>query len=375
MSLIHEFMPGCSLREVDRVAVAATPERAWAAVRAIDLSHIPFIRWLFALRLLPQRIRGRLRGGPPPRSHTMRIEDIVAPGNGFVLLGEEPGRELVVGSIGRFWQPRIDFVEVTPERFTAFEQPGFGKLTWNLRVDPREGGGSWIGVELRVTATDAASWARFRRYWWLIGRFSRAIRKGELHRLRRELGPARSERQVALPGDELIPMARLQRTHARTLDAPPSRVWPWLVQMGCQRGGWYSLDRLDNAGIPSADRILPRFQHLSVGDIIPARPTGADGFGVLRLEPERLLVLGSPSLLPGRPPDPGWLPYQSTWAFVLQPVGRDATRLLVRVRADYRPGPRMALMKPLLVAAHELMERAQLRHLGRRVAGPPVLTA
>lgn len=375
MSLIHEFMPDCSLREVDRVAVAATPEQAWAEVRAIDLSHIPFIRWLFALRLLPERIRERLRGRPPRRSHSMRIEDIVAPGNGFILLAEEPGRELVVGSIGRFWQPRIDFVEVTPERFTAFEEPDFCKLTWNLRVDPREGGGAWIGVELRVAATDAASWARFRRYWWLIGRFSRAIRRGELHRLRRELGPVRSEKQVALPGDELLPKARLQRTHARTLDAPPSRVWPWLVQMGCQRGGWYSLDRLDNAGIRSADRILPRFQHLSVGDIIPARPTGSDGFGVLRLEPERLLVLGAPSSRPGGPRDPGGMPYRSTWAFVLQPVGKDATRLVVRVRADYRPGPRMALMKLPLVAAHELMERAQLRHLGRRVAGPSLLTA
>ncbi|MGE6759829.1 hypothetical protein ACQKGO_17565 [Corallococcus interemptor] len=187
MTLIHQFMPDCDLREVDGVATTASPERTWAAVRAMDLNDVPFIRWLFALRLLPERVLARLRGTSVRRPPRMRIEDIVAPGNGFLLLAEEPGRELVIGAIGRFWRPRIDFVGVTPGDFTSFSNPGFGKLTWNLRVDPRDGGGARLGVELRVTATDAASWKRFRRYWWLIGRFSRAIRRSELHRLRRQL--------------------------------------------------------------------------------------------------------------------------------------------------------------------------------------------
>ncbi|QAT85770.1 hypothetical protein EJ065_4213 [Corallococcus coralloides] len=194
MTLIHQFMPDCALREVDRVATTASPERAWAAVRAMDLHDVPFIRWLFALRLLPERILARLRGRPVRRSPHMRIDDIVAPGNGFLLLGEETGREQVVGAIGRFWRPSIDFVGVTPGDFTAFSEPGFGKLAWNVRVEPREAGGAWLGVELRVTATDAASWRRFRRYWWLIGRFSRIIRRSELRRLRRQLDREKSLR-------------------------------------------------------------------------------------------------------------------------------------------------------------------------------------
>ncbi|MFL5352110.1 hypothetical protein [Archangium sp.] len=376
MSLLHEFMPGYSLREVDRVAVAASPERAWEAVRAIDLYRVPFIRWLFTLRLLPERLIARLRGEPMPKAAHSGIDDIVAPGNGFILLGEKPGHELVVGAAGRFWQPRIEFADVPPERFAAFDGPGFGKLTWNLSVVPREGGGSWIGVELRVTATDAASWARFRRYWWLIGRFSRAIRWGALRRLRRDLGRVPSPRREPLPGDALLPSARFQRTHVRVFEAPPERLWPWLVQMGCQRAGWYSIDRLDNAGIPSADRLVPEFQHLAVGDVIPGRPTGSEGFGVLQLEPERLLMLGSPELLPGGgPPQPHAPPWRSTWAFVLQRVGEEATRLVVRVRADYAPSPRMALVRPLMGVLHELMERAQLRHLRQRVEGLPSATA
>ncbi|WP_375745230.1 hypothetical protein NR800_10765 [Corallococcus interemptor] len=192
MTLIHQFMPDCALREVDRVPTAASPEKAWAAVRAMDLHDVPFIRWLFALRLLPERILARLRGRPVRKSPHMRIDDIVAPGNGFLALAEAPGCEKVIGAIGRFWRPRIDFVRVTPGSFTAFSEPGFGKLAWNIWVEPREGGGAWLGVELRVTATDAASWRRFRRYWWLIGRFSRLIRRSELRRIQRQLDRERS---------------------------------------------------------------------------------------------------------------------------------------------------------------------------------------
>ena len=115
---------------------------------------------------------------------------MVGPDKGFHLLAEEPGRELVVGSVGRFWKLRIPYASVTPADFPAFSTPGYGKLAWNLRVDPREGGGAWVSAELRVTTTDEAAWARFRRYWWLVGRFSHAIRRLILHQFQRELGRA-----------------------------------------------------------------------------------------------------------------------------------------------------------------------------------------
>jgi hypothetical protein len=363
--LIAAFMPRWSLRQVDRVAVAAPPERAYALARGLDMSRVGAVRALFALRVLPDRIAagaGR-RSNPAPSS--LRIDDIVRPGSGFLLLAEAPGREVVVGSVGTFWRPNIAYAAVTPANFTAFEEAGFGKLAWNIRVDPRDDGGSWITVELRVGATDAASLARFRRYWKLVGPFSHAIRRAMLRMLRRELGAAPPDDRRALPGDEALPEARFQRTHAVTIEAPADHVWPWLVQMGARRAGWYSFDTLDNDGMPSATAINPGLQRIAVGDVIPALPRGPDGFVVLRVEAERVLVLGDPSLLERARPA-GAPPWRTSWAFVLEPIGPAATRLVVRARADYAPRPGMLFTRVLMGAAHEVMERRQLRNLRRR---------
>lgn len=91
----------------------------------------------------------------------------------------------------------------------------------------------------------------------------------------------------ALPGDEFLPAARAEATHEIDIAAPPASVWPWLVQMGRGRGGWYSYDLLDNGGEPSADRIIPELQHLAVGDLIRMTPTDDGGVAVLVLEPPR----------------------------------------------------------------------------------------
>ena len=89
-----------------------------------------------------------------------------------------------------------------------------------------------------------------------------------------------------------------------TIDAPPALVWPWLVQMGCDRAGWYSWDRLDNGSVPSAERIHPEWQTLAVGDRLVSTPSGGAWFVVAALEWERFLGL-RPSLdWRGRPFDP-----------------------------------------------------------------------
>ncbi|MFO0750545.1 MAG: SRPBCC family protein [Myxococcota bacterium] len=367
MTLIERFMPSCSLRQVDRLAVRADPVRAWQVVRAVDLAELAFARWLFMLRVLPDRALARLRSSEPPPPLRSRIDDIAGPGSGFLRLAEEPGREVVVGSVGHFWQPSIPFAAVTADTFAAFAEPGWGKLAWSLRVDPRTGGGAWVSFDLRVDATDAKAWRRFGRYWRLIGPFSHAIRRALLKRFAGELGLAAPDAERVLPGDNLLPSTRFDRTHAITIEAPPAEVWPWLVQMGCHRAGWYSWDLLDNGGVPSADRIVPGLQSLAVGDLIPANPERPGDFAVLRLEPERALVLGSPALLPGAPLPTGAPPWRSTWTFALEPIGDDATRLFVRVRADYVRGFKMALAKPFMATLHEVMERRQIANLRRRI--------
>lgn len=346
------MMPSPRMREIDRVAVAAEPAAAWAAVRALDFYRLRWVRALFGLRVMSR----------PPRS--MHLDDIVAPGQGFHLLGETAGREFVAGAIGKFWRASIPFVDVGAETFARFDTPGFGKVVWSLAVEPRVGGGSWITVDLRVDATDDASWRRFRPYWILIGRFSRAIRRALLRSMVRQLGRASDDRSRALPGDEILPGARACITQAVDIEAPPRAVWPWLVQMGCRRAGWYSWDLLDNGGVRSADRIIPELQHIAVGDILPARPKGDGGFAVLRVDDGRVLTLGSPSLLPGGKP---WgVPYDDSWSFVLEPIGDDATHLVVRIRAAFRPSLQMSLMGPALETVHRFMERKQLRTLKQR---------
>ena len=112
----------------------------------------------------------------------------------------------------------------------------------------------------------------------------------------------------SLPGDDLLPDAKGRWTNGITIHARPSEIWPWLVQMGCRRAGWYSYDGLDNGGIRSAGQIVAELQEVQVGDLFPWTPTAEDGFVLEAIEPGRALVLGG---------DAGTL-YRVRWAFVQQ---------------------------------------------------------
>jgi hypothetical protein len=169
------------------------------------------------------------------------------------------------------------------------------------------------------------------------------------------------ERWRSLPGDAFIPAAQGMLTHAITMRCPRRAVWPWLVQMGAGRAGWYSYDRIDNGDRHSVERIVPELQQIRVGDVFPGKPGVTDGFVVLEYEPERFLILGWPS--PAGPP-------VVTWAFVLEERGLDCTRLLVRVRAGdgYRPlsGLPAWTVKSLVPLGHWIMQRKQLLGIARR---------
>lgn len=181
------------------------------------------------------------------------------------------------------------------------------------------------------------------------------------------------ERRRPLPGDELIPAAIGSLTHAVTIARPPAAVWPWLAQMGAGRAGWYSYDRLDNGGRPSAWRIEPALQAPANGDVFPALPGRRDGFKLVAQDPGRSLVLSWPA------PDGGG--HAVTWSFVLDPVDTSRTRLLVRARggAGYRfhglpEWLSLAVVRPV----HFIMERRQLIGIARRAerdpaAGPALL--
>ena len=199
----------------------------------------------------------------------------------------------------------------------------------------------------------------------------------------RNRGATLAERRATLPGDEIFPGAKGRSTMAITIDLPPSKVWPWLVQMGCDRAGFYSWDRLDNGGRPSASRIHPEWQTLAVGDRVLCTPDGRFWFDVERLESERVLVLRSSIDLGRRQPFDTSEPRprffaDGIWEFVLAELPEGKTRLVVRSFGIARPRLLGAVNLVFWDPAHVVMQTRQLRNLKRLVESPlqePVLVA
>lgn len=189
-------------------------------------------------------------------------------------------------------------------------------------------------------------------------------------------GATEDEVRERLPGADIIPDGKRSSTMAVTIDAPPSSVWPWLVQMGYDRAGWYSWDRLDHYGIPSARSLHPEWQSLSVGQRLLATPDGKRWFDVAALEPERFLALrvfesdgrqldSATSAVP-RPRSFA----DSLWAFRLKELPGGRTRLVVTVHAAHRPRLLCALVAFLFwEPAHFVMQTRQFANLERRAEG------
>ncbi|MDI1290798.1 MAG: hypothetical protein PSX37_12720 [bacterium] len=134
-------------------------------------------------------------------------------------------------------------------------------------------------------------------------------------------GATSEEVQRPLAGDDLVERPHFNATRAITIDAPAGQVWPWLVQVGLTRAGWYSYDLLDNLGHRSARQILPEYQGLAPGDIIPMSPDGKQGMNVLSMEAPHTMVWGTPG--------------DTTWTWQLDELSDGSTRLLSRVRSHY----------------------------------------
>ena len=204
---------------------------------------------------------------------------------------------------------------------------------------------------------------------------------GWLHLLGRTWGSTGEERLRYLPGDDLVKDPRLVTNHATTIRASAEEIWPWLVQMGWHRGGWYTyrwVDRLlfpANAG--SADSILPEYQDLKVGDRIPDGPPEADCFYEVKLlEPNKLLVLRSWTHLPKELRRYDRNRMEWTWAFYLDELAEHETRFLFRVRGNLAPVWLRTLYHAAIVSVDFVMGRSMCLGLKSRVeraSGPVVV--
>ena len=164
-------------------------------------------------------------------------------------------------------------------------------------------------------------------------------------------GSTPAEVASRLPGDSLMPGAQYKSTRAINIDAPPEAVWPWLVQVGCLRAGWYSNDLLDNLTHPSATVIVPELQHIEVGQWVPMspKPSVRSGLKVHSFEANRWLL---------------WTTPDSTWAWQLAPTDH-GTRLIARINARYDwRHPHWALLGILLM---EFGDFAMLRRMLRGI--------
>ena len=188
----------------------------------------------------------------------------------------------------------------------------------------------WVVVSAGVAS--AVTFVRFRR-WHL------------------RWGANDDEVAMALPGDDLVPEPTFAATRAITIDARPDEVWPWIVQIGYGRAGFYSYDALDNLGHGrSAEVIVPELQELRVGDAIPMAPVVNEetAFRVREIEPGRWMVWEKPS---------------SSWVWSLHPLGRGGTRLVTRVRLRYR------FTRPTVLADLLLMELGDFPMMRRELLG------
>lgn len=165
-------------------------------------------------------------------------------------------------------------------------------------------------------------------------------------------GATEAEVSRVMPGDDLVPEPTFNATRAVTINGRPEEVWPWIVQIGYGRAGFYSWDRLDNDGIPSSTQILPEYQRLEVGDTIPLSATAGAEVRVLQPNESMLLVVA----------DHGDVERLWTWAWGLYEMDSHRTRLVTRLRV------RESFRNTLMLDAFEIiMMRKCLLGLRERV--------
>jgi hypothetical protein len=160
-ALLDRFMPAYDVVERHRVSVAAPAEITFEAAREMDLLQSPIARAIFKGR------EWAMGSHPPPMTgpghFISQMERI-----GWGVLAEVPGREVVMGAATQPWLPDVVFRPLPPEEFATFCEPDYVKIAWTLRADPVSATDSIFRTETRVTTTDGAARAKFRRYWAFV---------------------------------------------------------------------------------------------------------------------------------------------------------------------------------------------------------------
>lgn len=135
-------------------------------------------------------------------------------------------------------------------------------------------------------------------------------------------GAASHEVKLSLPGDDIVVKPDFNATRGITISAPPEEIWKWIIQIGSKRAGWYSIDWIDNGGIPSTHVILPEHQVISTGQFIPFTPDQKNGMWVKDYKTNQYILWTDKN-------------GNATWLWYLYTNGNAETRLLTRLRTKY----------------------------------------
>lgn len=185
-------------------------------------------------------------------------------------------------------------------------------------------------------------------------------------------GATQEEVDAALPGDQHVAEPATQNTRAITINVPPEQVWRWLVQLGADRGGFYSYDWLENLfrlGIHSAHQVVPDWQQRAVGELVYANAAGTGGWYVMESTPNDVLVLKMANVAAGQPTRrDDQLRWEFLWTFALRDLGNGTTRLLVRERAAFGSTTTRMLMAPVGLVSF-LMTQKMMRGIKARAEG------
>ncbi len=173
--LLDELLPTYDVSDAVAVTVEADAATTWGALLEADLIEVgrrkPLVGALGAVRILPQLLADGVRGrGLPTTPKSLRLGELAGESSAegdWILLGERSGSELALGLVGKFWRPVIAYADVTADGFRDFDEPGWAKTVYDLRVAALDDARSLVTGTMRTATTDAAARRWFRRYWTL----------------------------------------------------------------------------------------------------------------------------------------------------------------------------------------------------------------
>lgn len=180
-TLIDQAMPRYDVTIAEKIVVQADSDTTYRATRSLDLLrvHTPLLDAAMWVRQLPMKLTGR---AAPPSSPVVVGDGLGIPG--WLVLGERAGHEIVLGAVGRFWRPVIDWRTVDADEFAHFTEPGWGKIAAGFSMLPHGSSETLLTYECRTATTDPDSRRSFARYWWLVRPFVGHILRATLHQIK-----------------------------------------------------------------------------------------------------------------------------------------------------------------------------------------------